>query len=216
MTGLVPLIRAVVREELAGRMSLDLGIVTKVATNEGGAGDANIDVNLRLRASGLELQRVPVAVARLGLSAAPREGDLAAVGFLDGDLDGPVVLGFLYSDATPAPDAGPEEIVYRVPDAGDDAARRLEIALPSGNTVTIQDAVVTIAMGSSTVTVEADGNIALEAGGDLVLKAGGGVTIEAGTSVSIKGVSVTGEASGEAKLKGATVSIAGVTSFSAA
>ena len=216
MTGLVPLIRAVIREELAGRMNLELGVVTQVASNQGGAGDANIDVNLRLRGSSLELQRVPVAVARLGLSAAPREGDLAAVGFVDGDLNGPVVLGFLYSDATPAPDAGPEEIVYRVPDAADDAARRVEIALPNGNTVTILDAAVTIAMGSSSVTVEADGNITLEAGADLVLKAGGGVAIESGTALSIKGASVTSEASGAATLKGGAVSIAGTTSFSAA
>lgn len=215
MSRLVPLVRAVVREELSALRTVELGVVTAVATNEGGSGDSNIDVNLQLRGSGLELQRVPVSLARLGLSMAPREGDLAVIGFVAGELNAPVVIGMLYDDQARPPDAKPSEIVYEVPDDAASGDRCLEIKLPSGNTLTVKDATVEIAMGSTMLTVEADGDVTLEAGGNLNLKAGGSIAVEAGGEVTIKGLSVTAEGQTEVKLKGVQVAIAGLTSFSA-
>ena len=53
-------------------------------------------------------------------------GDLAVLVFVGGDLNGPVVLGFLYDEQTQPPDGKPTEIVYEVPDdaAEDDAGSR--------------------------------------------------------------------------------------------
>lgn len=214
MSAIVPALQAVVRDELSSLRTIELGVVTDVYTNEGGSGDTNLAVNLRVRGSALELQHVPVAVGRLGLSAVPRVGDLVVVAFVGGDLNGPVVIGSLYDEQTQAPDAKASEVVYVVPDDAADDDRRVEIKLPSGNTVTVQDKKLTVTMGGTTLTVEADGAITLDAAGDINLKSQGSVKIEAQSDVSVKGLSVTVEGQTEAKLKGVTTTIAGMTSFS--
>ncbi len=214
MSAIVPALQAVVRDELASQRTIELGVVTQVFTNEGGSGDTNLAVNVRLRGSTLELQHVPVAVGRLGLSLVPREGDLAVLAFVGGDLNGAVALGFLYDEQTRPPDGKATEVVYKVPDDEEADARRLEIQLPSGNTLTVQDKKLTVTMGGTTLTVEADGAITLEAAGDINLKAHGAIAIEAQQTLSVKGLSVSVEAQTEAKLKGVTATIAGMTSFS--
>ncbi len=219
MNMIVPAIQAVVRHELGGVRTMELGIVTEPFTGPDG-----LAVNVRIRGSALELQKVPVAVGRLGLSVAPRAGDLAVLGFVGGELNGAVVLGFVYDDKIRPVDAKPEEIVYEVPDDPASGARRAEMQLPNGNKLTVEDKTVTVTMGKTTLKVEADGAITLDAAGDLVLSAGGSVSIKAGAAVAIeaktdltaKGLSVAVEADTEAKLKGATVGLAGMTSFSAA
>jgi uncharacterized protein involved in type VI secretion and phage assembly len=220
----VPVLRAVVRDELADVQPLALGSVTAVVTNGDGTGARNVEVNVQVHGSALELQRVPVAASRIGISVAPREGDTAIVAFVGGDLNGPVVLGFLHDDQRHPPKAEPDEIVYEVPDDGSDV-RRLEVVLANGNTVSILDANVTITMGGTKLDVAADGAVTIEAATDLVLKASGDVKIEAGRNVEVEAsvnatfkaaVNATVEGTAAAKLKGATTSIAGVTSFSPA
>ena len=224
MSLVVPMLRAVVRDELADVQPLSLGSVTAVAVNADGSGAHNVEINVRIHGSTLELQRVPVAASRVGLSAAPREGDTAVVAFVGGDLNGPVVLGFLHDDQRHPPKAGVDEIVYQVPDDGS-GARRLEIVLANGNTVSILDANVTVTMGGTKLDVAADGAVTVEAATDLVLKAGGDVKIEAGRNVDVAAglnatlkadVNATVQGTAAATLKGATTSIAGITSFSPA
>lgn len=216
MTTIVPSLKAVVRDELAHLRTVELGVVTQVFTNEGGSGDTNLAVNLRVRGSALELQHVPVAVGRLGLSYVPEVSDLAVVAFVSGDLNGPVVIGFLYDEQTQPPDAKAAELVYVPRDEADDDARRVEVQLPSGNKLTLQDKKLTVSMGGTTVTVEADGAITLEAGGDITLKASGSLKLESDKDVSIKGgTSAALEAGTTATLKGgASTEIKGLTSFS--
>jgi phage baseplate assembly protein gpV len=220
MSLFVPTVRAIVRAEIDQRRDLALAVVTQVFT---GAEDY-LAVNAQLRGSDLELQKVPVMVGRAGISAIPRVDDLVVIGFLHGDVNAPLVLGHVYDDAAPPPDAKPDEVVYVVPDEESDEARRLHVELPNGNTLTVTDSKVSVIMGGTTIEVEADGSIKLTAAadlelnadGDIKLKAGGNVNIEAGGDAVLKGTSVTAEGSGEAKLKGANVSIAGNTSFSPA
>lgn len=215
MSAIVPALQAVVRDELQSLRTIELGVVTQVYTNEGGSGDTNLAVNARVRGSALELQRVPVSVGRLGLSLIPRVGDLAVIAFVGGDVNGAIVVGFLYDEQTRAPDGKATEVVYVVPDDADDDARRVEVQLPSGNTLTLQDKKLTVSMGGTTLTVEADGAITLDAGGDISLKAQGAVSIEAQTDVKVKaGTNASFEGGVEAKLKGVTTTIAGLTSFS--
>ncbi|MBI3349269.1 MAG: phage baseplate assembly protein V [Burkholderiales bacterium] len=216
MNRIVPAIRAVVRDEMDAQRGIELGTVTAVATNEGATGDHTLQVNVRLRGSALELQRVPVAIGRLGVSVAPRVGDLAVLACVGGDLNAAVVLGFLYDDQTQPPDGKPTEIVYVVPDDADSDARRLHVELPGGNTVTVKDQQVEIAMGSTRLKIEADGAITLEAGGDISLKAKGAVSIEGSTGATLKGATVSVEGQGSTTVKGATVSVAGTLSFNPA
>lgn len=214
MSTVVPLIEAVTRRHLAAHRTLSLGVVTEVRTNKGGGGDHHLDVDVQLHGTDMVLQRLPVAVGRIGMSIVPRVGDLVIIGFLDGDVNGAVVLGTIHDADTPSPDAAPDEIVYEVPDSSS-GMRRVEIVLPNGNTVTVADSGVTISMGGSSLEVESGGDITIESAGNLTLKAGMGVTIEAGTSVSISCLEFSAEASATAKLKGAMTTIAGQTSFSA-
>jgi uncharacterized protein involved in type VI secretion and phage assembly len=193
-----------------------------VTSNSDGSGAHNVEINVRLHGSALELQRVPVVAGRIGLSVVPRVGDTAVVAFVGGDLNGPVVLGFLHDDQRHPPKAEVDEIVYEVPDDGS-SSRRLEIALANGNTVSILDANVTVKMGDTKLDLASDGAVTIEAATVIVLKAGGDVKIEAGKNLDLKAsinATVKGEAnatlegSAAAKVKGATVSVAGVTSFS--
>jgi phage baseplate assembly protein gpV len=209
---MLSVVQAIVRSELAAVRGVELGVVSAVFTNSGGGGDHNLECNVRLRGSDLELQRVPVCVARPGLSAIPREGDMVAMGFAGGDLNAPVILGTLYDEQSHPPDAEPDEVVYVVPDGG--GTRRIELQLPTGDLITVTDDAVTIDYGGSLVDVNSGGDITIEAAGNLTLKAGQAVTIEAGTDVSATGLNVTAEGSGQATLKGGLVSIAGVTQFS--
>lgn len=221
MTAIVPVLRAIVRDELAGLAGVELGTVTDVATNDGGGGDRNNEVNVRLRGSGLELQRVPVTTARVGVASVPLVGDLVVVAFAGGDLHGAVVIGCLHTDQVHPPDAAPDEVVYEVPDAAGDGVRRAQLRLPSGNTLTVEDSTVVIDLGGSIVTVE-DGSvtitsdeITLESKGDINLKADGNVAIEAGGNADLKASGGLTAQGSTAKLAGTgSVTIAGTTSFS--
>lgn len=213
MSTMIPLIEAVTRREIAGLRGLSLGIVTSVPDKVGPSDRPSADV--RLHGTELVLQRVPVAVGRIGVAALPRPGDLVVVGFLDGDLNGPVVLASLYDDQQEPPEAAADEVVYAVPDPGGDAAR-LELRLPNGSTLVVRDSEARIEMGSTSIVVETDGNITVEAAADLTLKAGGALNLEAATNVTVKGLGVKVEASAQLELKGAINTIAGTTNFSAA
>jgi hypothetical protein len=224
MSGVVPVLQAIVRDELSAIRGVELGVITHTYTDSAGDGSTNLAVDLRLRGSSLELQHVPVAVGRLGLSVAAREGDLAVVGFVGQDLNGGVVLGFLYDEQAHPPKASATELVYAVPDDEESGARRLHLELPNGNSVSIDDATVTITMGGTSLVVEADGDITLKAAkdvtvqadGDLTLKASGSVLVDAGKDVAVKAATnATVQGQVAATLKGATTSIAGLTSFSA-
>jgi len=232
MSGVLPLMQAIADERTASSRGIELAIVTRAFTDESGSGETNLAVNARLRGSGLELQRIPVAVGRIGLSSVPREGDLVVVGFVGGDLDGAVVLGSLYDEQTRPPEAGPHEVVYVVPEEDDAGVRRVHIEMQNGNAFTLEDDAATIAMGGTTVTVEsggnvvmhskgdieitADGNLAFEAQGNIELKAAGNFTAEAmGNATLEAAAAATVEGAATAKLKGASTMIAGTTMFSA-
>ncbi|MCA1654968.1 MAG: hypothetical protein LC635_00535 [Pseudonocardiaceae bacterium] len=214
MSGFVGLMTEVARRELAAQRSLAFGVVTEAFSNSGGSGDHHLDCHVRLHGSGLVLQNVPVAVGRAGLSALPRPDDLVVLGFIDGDVNGAVVLGVVHADSVPSPDAAPGEIVYQVPDPGGDA-RRMELQLPNGNTLTVTDSKVEVVMGATKLVVEGNGAITLEAAGDITVKANGSLTLESATTATLKAATVTVEGSASATLKGATTAIAGITSFRA-
>jgi len=215
MSSLVTVMSEVARRELATHRSLALGVVTEAVSNDGGSGEHHLECQVRLHGSELVLQHVPVAVARPGLSALPRVGDLVVLGFLDGDINGPVLLGSLHAADIPSPDATPAEVVYEVPDPGGDV-RRLEIRLPNGNLLTVKDDSVTLDFDGTRVVVESGGAITLKAKGDLTLSAEGDLTLEAKGDVNVKASkNATVESSATTTLKGSMTNIAGTTQFKA-
>jgi uncharacterized protein involved in type VI secretion and phage assembly len=222
MSILLPTLRAVARDELAALRQISLASVTSVDTNADGSGKRNLEVNARLHGSDLELQRVPVAAGRIGLSAAPRVGDTVVVAFVGGDLNGPVIIGSLYDDQQHPPKAAPDEIVYQVPDDAS-GVRRIEISTAGGHTVTITDDEVKIIMGGTTLEIAADGAVKLVSATDITLEADGDISITAGKNLTLEasanaGVKAGGQGTFEAQattVKGSTTTIAGMTNFSA-
>jgi uncharacterized protein involved in type VI secretion and phage assembly len=218
---LIDVLRAVIRDEIAARRPPELGIVTQVHPGDGDGGNHQAD--LRLRASGLELARVPVAVPRLGFSLLPRPGDLVVVLFIDGDVSAPVVVGSLYDAERHPPEAAALDASFVPPDEADSAVKRFHIATPGGGVLTIDDDGLRFEAGDTSLAIAQDGdvtitaakNVSLEAQSGLTFKAGTDVTIEASAKLTLKGAQVAIEGQGEAKLKGAAVTIAGLTSFSA-
>ena len=165
----MPVLRAVVRDELAGVRPLALAAVTAVD-----------DQRRRLRRPQRRGQR-PAARQRpgaaagpgrrraaIGLSAAPRVGDTVVVAFVGGDLNGPSPSASLHDDQRHPPKAEPDEVVYEVPDDGA-GVRRVEIVTASGQhgdrsaTTTVK-----IVMGGTTLEIAADGAVTVEAATDFV------------------------------------------------
>lgn len=223
MSDLIATLRAIVRDELARRYAPELGVVTQAFARDADGSKNNHQVNLKLRASGVELQRVPVAVSRLGLSALPNEGDLMLVAFVGGDLNAPVAVGCLYDDEAHPPVAQPHEVVYMPPDEEESGVRRFHLELANGGTVTLEDESLKITLGDTAVEVMKDGDVTIKAKGklrmesqaDIELEAQGAIKLTATGDLTAKGMSATVEGQSAAKLKGAQVSLAGMTQFSA-
>jgi uncharacterized protein involved in type VI secretion and phage assembly len=223
LSDLIQTVRAIIRDELARCRLPELGIVTEVFARDSGSSPNNHQVNVRLRSSGVELQRAAVAVGRPGISLLPRVDDLVVVAFLNGDLNTPVVLGSVYSDAVHPPEGQPPEAVYVPDDEANSSVRRVYLELPSGTKLLVNDDAVQLEAGGTRVelqrdgdlSVECSGKVTLKADGDLSIEAGGNIEIKAGNNATVKGIAVAVEGTAEAKVKGATVTLAGMTNFSA-
>jgi hypothetical protein len=99
---IVEIIRRVVLEELARNRGSLLGVVTTVYPHGAEDDENNYEANVRLKHEDLELRRVPIAIAHVGVAAPPRTGDLVLVQFLNGDSNQPLVTGrFYHADERP-------------------------------------------------------------------------------------------------------------------
>ena len=230
MSDLLDTLRALVRDELARCRPAELATVTQVFPRTGDSDKSNHQVSLRLRTSGVEISRVPVAVPRLGLSALPGEGDLMLVSFVGGDLNAPVALGCLYDDQAHPPVAQLGEVVYQPPEDEDADVRRLHLELPGGATITLHDDKLEIVLGDTTLTADkdgdlviqakgklrlaAEGDVEIEAQGDLKLSAQGSVKVEAQSNLDLSGMAATVQGQSQANLKAPQVGLAGMTQFS--
>lgn len=221
---LISTLRAIIRDELARVRLTELGTVTQVHAHEADDSAGNHQVSVKLRDSGLELQSVPYAVGRLGMAALPRVDDTVVVAFVGGDLNAPVALGSIYDATTHPPTGKAEELVYQPADDADDAARRFHLELPGGATLTLNDNKLSVVLGDTTVEVNKDGDIAIKASGKVSIEAGsdfevtasgdvkmtaqGALTLKAGSNATVEGTAAT-------KVKGAQITLAGITQFSA-
>jgi len=223
MSALMQTLRAIVRAEMARVHAPELGEVTQVYTRDGDGSKNNHQVNVKLRSTGVELERVQMAVGRLGLSAMPQVGDLLLIAFVGGDLNSPVAIGCVYDDQANPPVAKEHEVVYMPPDDEDSSVKRIHIELKSGTKLTLEDEKLTIELGDTSMILEKDGDITLKAKGkihmesesDVEIQGGGDVKIEATGTLKGKGNSAEIEGQSSAKVKGSNLTLAGNTSFSA-
>jgi phage baseplate assembly protein gpV len=118
MSGLLELVRQLVREELALRRGPRLATVSAVHAHASTDDTANYEADVRLKHDGLELKQVPMAVTHAGVAVPPRVGDLVLVEFLDDDLQQPLVTGRFYHAEERAPLFGEDDVLFehRLPD----------------------------------------------------------------------------------------------------
>ena len=222
-TDLLDTLRAIVRDELARQRMPELGVVTAVFPRTDDGSDDNHQASVRLGASGVELQHVPVAVGRLGLAWLPQVGDTVLVLFIQGELNAPVVVGSLYDAQVRPPTAKAGETVYLPSDAGGDAAlRRLHVALGSDVTLTLDDEHLTVKLGGTELVLSKDGDVAITSAakltiktqGDFSVEASGNIDLKAQASLNLAGVAAKLEGQGSAQVKAPAITLAGNTQFS--
>lgn len=186
MSELIPILRALIRDEMANLRLGEIGVVTAVFPHA--EGDAhNYECSLKLRDGDLELRRVPMCTPHIGMSSAPRVGDLVLVTYIHGDTNNPVVIGRLYSDTSPPP-------------VHEDKAWHVESPYQDKTSITLAaDGAVQVTAGKTTLTMKKDGEVEIAGEAALKIKVKGAINIE-------------GDATGEITVSGdATVSASNVT-----
>lgn len=232
MSDAISVIQAVVRDQLRAFRTAELGVVTAAHPHAGDGDSDNYGCDVRLRDSGLELRQVPVGTGRIGAVAIPNQGDLVLVQFLNGDIHSAVITARLYNDEDRPPVAKRHEFVYSSPDSAESGVRRLHLAFPNGNTLTLDDDRLVLEMGQTTITVSHSGDVELSSAakltvatkGDATVQVQGNLELSASGDVTIEGAGVALKARAQASLeggagatvKGATVKIAGQIDFAAA
>jgi phage baseplate assembly protein gpV len=197
-TDVIDVVQAVVREELRGFKTAELGVVTATYPHAAAGDTNNCECDVRLRNSGLELKRLPVATQRIGAVAIPNVGDLVLVQFLNGDVHAGVITARLFNDQDRAPEADDQELVYVSPDAPEAGKRRLSLEWPNANKLVVDDDKLVLEMGRTTLTINHDGEAVLDSGSqDITLTdhsganlltiagSGGRVTVKAQTKVVV-------------------------------
>lgn len=218
MTDTVSTIQAIVRRELQALRLAEIGVVTAVQPHADAGDSDNYSCDVRLRNSGLELARVPVATGHIGTVAIPNVDDLVLLAFDRGDVNQPIITARLYNDQDRPPINTSDEVIFRLPlDAGEDETikaairnhqaasppRELIIEMAPKITLRITDGTVRATAGPSelfidqtgasggTVTVVTGGTkITLDQDGDATVEAIGALTMKAQRDVTIEGLNV--------------------------
>ena len=161
--GIVATMKKVAEQEVRRLATLELGVVTSVFPHASESDKDNYQCSVKLKhrkqpdGSDFELRKVPVATSHIGLAHIPNVGDLVVLGFVNGEINAPVVLGRLYNDE----DLPPKNDVGQMVMAG------------------IETVSLTTKKGTK-IEIDADGNVHIEAKGDVTLK-GGEVKINDGS-----------------------------------
>jgi len=201
---MVEVIRKIVEAEIRKIHIAELGVVTSIFPHASDGDKDNYECNVKLKNTGLELQKVPVATQHIGLAHIPKVDEMVLVTFLNGDINAPILIGRLYTaeDRPPANDG--EEIIYIPPYSENADLRRLHMELPSGIILSVTDDILNVEAGKTMLKINRDGDIEVEsnekvsitASGEMIFNADK-ITIEskqdmnitAGTNATIKGES---------------------------
>ncbi len=204
MSGMVEVIRKIVEAEIRKIHVAELGVVTSIFPHASDSDKDNYECNVKLKNTGLELQKVPVATQHIGLAHIPKVDEMVLVTFLNGDINAPIIIGRMYTaeDRPPANDG--EEIIYIPPYSENADLRRLHMELPSGIILSLTDDILNVEAGKTTLKINRDGDIEVESNEKVNITASGEMTfnadkitieskqdmsIKAGTNATIKGES---------------------------
>jgi uncharacterized protein involved in type VI secretion and phage assembly len=218
MSGMVDVIRKIVEAEIRKIHVAELGVVTSIFPHSSDSDKDNYECNVKLKNTGLELQKVPVATQHVGLAHIPKVDEMVLVTFLNGDINAPILIGRMYTaeDRPPANDG--EEIIYIPPYSENADLRRVHMELPSGIILSVTDDILNVEAGKTTLKINRDGDIEVESNDKVSITATGEMSfaadkitieskqdmnIKAGANATIQGESgVTMESSAAMEIKG--------------
>lgn len=190
----IEVIRQVAKDEIKKLHLVELGLVTDVHPHTDDSDRDNYECSVKLKTNELELRHVPVATQLIGLTYAPRVGDLVLLTFVNGNVNAPIVIGRMYNDEDRPPLNNAGEVIFESPDSEDSSLRRIYFKFPGGTELTVKDDELNAKIGDAKLVIKKDGSVTLEAkdvtvkaSGDLKMKAGGDVAIEGSGNVNIKG-----------------------------
>ena len=166
MTDPVSIIRAIVRDELAALRLPDIAVVTSAFPHTDDSDKHNYECSVKLRESGLELRKVPIATPHVGMASAPQPDDLVLVSYVGGDPNNPIILGRLYSEKAQPPKH---------------EAKEWWLTAPFGGTTSIaidKDESVVVTAGKTVVTVKKDGNVEVTGEAHLKVEVKGKVEVK--------------------------------------
>ncbi|MFC1747177.1 phage baseplate assembly protein V [Pseudomonadota bacterium] len=209
---IIDIIRAVVRDELKSLRLGDIAIVTSAFAHSGDEDGNNYECSVKLRDSELELRKVPMATAHIGMVSAPNVGDLVLVSYVGGDPNRPIIVGRLYSDESNPPLHEVDEWRVESPYQGETSLaldKEGSVVLSAGkNTITIKKDDLIEIKGEADLTLEVKGNVELkctdckvDASGNIELGNGGaGVITETSHKCFFTGAPLIGSQSVKAKI----------------
>jgi len=204
MSGMVEVIRKIVEAEIRKIHVAELGVVTSIFPHASDSDKDNYECNVKLKNTGLELQKVPVATQHIGLAHIPKVDEMVLVTFLNGDINAPILIGRMYTaeDRPPANDG--EEMIYIPPYSENADLRRFHVELPSGIILSVTDDILNVEAGKTMLKINRDGDIEVESNEKVSITASGemifnadkitieskqDMNIKAGTNATIKGES---------------------------
>lgn len=185
MSTIVDTIRRVARAEMSRYRTMEMGTVTSVFPHSSDSDKDNYECNVKLKNKELELRKVPLATQGIGLAHVPSVGEMVLVGFVEGDINAPVVLGRLYNDQERPPVSKDEEIVFQPAYKQSSDKRRLHMELPGGMVLTITDEQVKVQAGKTLLTIKVDGEVTVNSNADVTIQAKGDMTLAA-SNLTIK------------------------------
>lgn len=207
MGNIVNTIQAIVRDEMRGLRSAELGLVKKVYPHSADGDADNYACDVEIKNSQLLLKRVPISTDRIGTVAIPNIDDLVLVSFIQGDINQPIVIGRLYNDQDRPPLNNPDEVIFRLPLAETDnktlkaAIRNIQqqasepreviIEMPPKITVRITDGTVRATAGDSEMVIDqssaSGGTVTVVTGRTkMTMNQDGDIEVEAAGSMSLK------------------------------
>lgn len=179
-SNIIEIVRRVVEQEMARTHGNLLGVVSQVFPHADAKDDNNYEVNVKLKHENLELNRVPVAVAHVGVAAPPRTGDLVLVQFINGDLNQPIITGRFYTDDALAPFFEENEILFEQRIGNGDSLNHLRFK-PDGTIYLQRDVKKPKDNSEALTSIRIDG-----ASGDLEIKMGDKVTLTVKNDTTIQ------------------------------
>lgn len=174
MSELIPLLRALIRDELRALQLGEIGVVTQVYPHGDDSDAANYECSVRVKNSTLELRQVPICTPHIGMVSTPRVGDLVVVTYLQGDPNAPIIIGRLYSDESRPP-------VHA------EKAWHVESPLQDTTSLTLAaDGAVKVKAGDTTLTLLKSGDVEINSAAALKVQVKGEIQIQGSSSAEIK------------------------------